>query len=177
VSLDPPAPDQHHACLARQQATATAQADGKTTEMTCTEVANDPFPPHADRRAPVVMYGQSRTPGPRPEPGLLTRPRRAPRRQLLPQLAIPGARIDPAVPDQPIRSLIAEDRSAAGVRDRPGPEPPVHGGYTRSRQVEERNGHERSPRELRNRRSGRQRRRQAPLQTGGSEFESPIRLP
>jgi hypothetical protein len=47
-------------------------------------------------------------------------------------------------------------------------DPPVHGGYTRSRQVEERNGHERSPRELRNRRSAHQRsRHQAPLQEAG----------
>jgi hypothetical protein len=28
-----------------------------------------------------------------------------------------------AVPGRPIRSLVAEDRSAAGVRDRTGPEP------------------------------------------------------
>jgi hypothetical protein len=157
VSLDPPAPDQHHACFARQEATATAHADGKTTEMTCTEVANDPYPPQPDRRAPVVMYGQSRTPGPRPDPGLLTRTRRP---------------TSPATAS-PARNTRGGDRScrarpADPVPDRGGPEPPVHGGYTRSRQVEKRNGHERSPRELRNRRSGRQRRRhQAPLQTGG----------
>lgn len=44
-----------------------------------------------------------------------------PRRQLLPQLAIPGARIDPAVPDQPIRSLTAETeapQASATSRDR-----------------------------------------------------------
>jgi hypothetical protein len=54
----------------------------------------------------------------------------------------------------------APEASATG-RDR---SPPVHGGYTRSRQVGECNGHERSPRELRNRRSDSQRsRHQAPL--------------
>src|SRR4051794_23486368 len=31
------------------------------------------------------------------------------------------------------RSLVAEDRSAAGVRDQTRPEPAVHAGYTRSR--------------------------------------------
>jgi hypothetical protein len=31
-----------------------------------------------------------------------------------------------AVPGRPIRSLVAEDRSAAGVRDRTGPEPDAH---------------------------------------------------
>src|SRR5215211_5040030 len=30
-----------------------------------------------------------------------------------------------AVPGRPSRSLVAEDRSAAGVRDRTGPEPPM----------------------------------------------------
>jgi hypothetical protein len=30
-----------------------------------------------------------------------------------------------AVPGWPIRSLVAEDRSAGGVRDRAGPEPPT----------------------------------------------------
>jgi hypothetical protein len=30
-----------------------------------------------------------------------------------------------AVPGRPIRSLVAEDRSAGGVRDRTGPEPPM----------------------------------------------------
>jgi hypothetical protein len=44
--------------------------------------------------------------------------------------------------------------ASATRRDR---SPPVHGGYTRSRRVTERNGHERSPRELRNRSSARQR--------------------
>ena len=59
----------------------------------------------------------------------------------------------------------------AGVRDR---SPPVHGGYTRSRQVEDCNGHQRSPRELRNRRSDRQRsRHQAPLQATGQSSSLP----
>jgi hypothetical protein len=31
-----------------------------------------------------------------------------------------------AVPGRPIRSLVAEDRSAEGVRDRTGPEPSAH---------------------------------------------------
>jgi len=31
--------------------------------------------------------------------------------------------IDLAVPGRPIRSLVAEDRSAEGVRDRTGPDP------------------------------------------------------
>jgi hypothetical protein len=48
------------------------------------------------------------------------------------------------------RSLVAEDRSAGGVRTGRDQSPPVHGGYTQSRQVEDCNGHERSPRELRN---------------------------
>jgi hypothetical protein len=90
------------------------------------------------------MYGQSRTPGPRPEPGLLTRTRRA---------------TSPATAS-PARNTRGEDRScrarpADPVPDRGGPErrrrprpagtgAAVHGGYTRSRQVEERNGHERS---------------------------------
>jgi hypothetical protein len=56
--------------------------------------------------------------------------------------------------------------------------PPVHGGYTRSRQVEERNGRERSPRELRNRRSARQRsRHQVCLQEAGQSSSLPTRLP
>jgi hypothetical protein len=33
--------------------------------------------------------------------------------------------IDLAVPGRPIRSLVAEDRSARGVRDQTGPEPPM----------------------------------------------------
>ena len=36
------------------------------------------------------------------------------------------ARIDLAVPGRPIRSLVAEDRGAGGVRDRTGPEPGAH---------------------------------------------------
>jgi hypothetical protein len=36
------------------------------------------------------------------------------------------ARIGLAVPGRPIRSLVAEDRSAAGVRDRTEPEPHAH---------------------------------------------------
>jgi hypothetical protein len=35
------------------------------------------------------------------------------------------ARIGLAVPGRPIRSLVAEDRSAGGVRDRTGPEGPM----------------------------------------------------
>jgi hypothetical protein len=63
------------------------------------------------------------------------------------------------------RSLVAEDRSAGGVRDRTGTGiPPVHARYTRGRQAEECNGHERSPRVRSNRRSARQRsRHQAPF--------------
>jgi hypothetical protein len=36
------------------------------------------------------------------------------------------AHIGLAVPGRPIRSLVAEDRSAAGVRDRTEPEPDAH---------------------------------------------------
>jgi hypothetical protein len=54
------------------------------------------------------------------------------------------------------RSLVAEDRSAGGVRDRADRSLPLHGGYTRSRQVEECNGHERSRAVAMNRRSSRQ---------------------
>ena len=45
-----------------------------------------------------------------------------------PYMACKGspARIDPAVPGRPIRSLVAEDRSAEGVRDRTEPEPDAH---------------------------------------------------
>jgi hypothetical protein len=58
----------------------------------------------------------------------------------------------------------APEASATG-RDR---SPPVHGGYTRSRQVGDCNGHQRSSRELRNRRSNRERsRHQAALQEAG----------
>jgi hypothetical protein len=42
----------------------------------------------------------------------------------------PAVRLDAwiglAVPGRPIRSLVAEDRSAAGVRDRTEPEPDAH---------------------------------------------------
>jgi hypothetical protein len=61
-----------------------------------------------------------------------------------------------AVPGRPIgpwsRRTGAPEASATG-RDR---SPPVHGGYTRSRQVGGCNGHQRSPREQRYRRSDRQ---------------------
>jgi hypothetical protein len=78
------------------------------------------------------------------------------------------------VPGRPIgpwsRRTGAPQASATG-RDR---SPPVHGGYTRSRQVEDCNGHQRSPRELRNRRSDRQRsRHQAPLQATGQSSSLP----
>ena len=54
------------------------------------------------------------------------------------------------------RSLVAEDRSTEGLRDQTGPEPPVHGACTRSRQVGESNGNERSPKVARSRMSTRQ---------------------
>jgi hypothetical protein len=60
--------------------------------------------------------------------------------------------------------LVVEDRSAGGVRDRTDRSPPVHGGYTPSRKVEDCNGHERSPLESRNCRcAGQHTRHQAPL--------------
>jgi hypothetical protein len=62
-----------------------------------------------------------------------------------------------AVPGRPIgpwSRRTGAPKASATRRDR---SPPVHGGYTRSWQVGECNGHERSPRELRNRRPDRQR--------------------
>jgi hypothetical protein len=57
-------------------------------------------------------------------------------------------RINLAVPGRPIRSLVAEDRSAGGVRDQTGretrPEPGlVHVWSTRHRNRAVRNGHQR----------------------------------
>src|SRR5215217_6324325 len=54
--------------------------------------------------------------------------------------------IDLAVPGRPIRSLVAEDQSAGGVRERTGPDPrsalgPSRTGTTRARAVT--NGHQR----------------------------------
>jgi hypothetical protein len=72
------------------------------------------------------------------------------------------------------RYLVAEDRSAAGGRDQTGRKPPVHGGYTRSRQAAECNGHERSQAVARSRRSSRQHSDDlVVLQKAGREFESP----
>jgi hypothetical protein len=69
------------------------------------------------------------------------------------------------------RGRATNPQASATGRDR---SPPVHGGYTRSRQVEDCNGHQRSPRELRNRRSDRQRsRHQAPLQATGQSSSLP----
>jgi hypothetical protein len=66
-------------------------------------------------------------------------------------------------------------KASATRRDR---SPPVHAGYTRSRQVEECNGHERSPKESRNRRSDRQRsHHQAALQAAGESSSLPPQLP
>jgi hypothetical protein len=60
------------------------------------------------------------------------------------------------------------------VQEPAGRSPPVHSGYTRSRQVAECNGHERSPRGLRNRRLDCQHRRhQAPLQEAGQSSSLP----
>jgi hypothetical protein len=72
-----------------------------------------------NHRSVSVIHGQQRaviTPA-----ELYDQPSAGGRREL-PQLAVPGARIDLAVPDRPIRSPAAEDRSAEGVRDRTGPD-------------------------------------------------------
>jgi hypothetical protein len=80
----------------------------------------------------------------------------------------------PSVPGRPIgpwsRRTGAPEASATG-RDR---SPRVHAGYTRSRQVGDCNGHERSPRVARNRSSDRQRsRHQAPRQEAGRSSSLP----
>ena len=58
------------------------------------------------------------------------------------------ARIGLAVPGRPIGPVRSRTLWRSGP-PRPGTDRPVHGGYRRSRQVEECNGHERSPKELR----------------------------
>ncbi len=71
----------------------------------------------------------------------------------------------------PASALPCPPGASATGRDR---SPPVHGGYRRCRQVAECNGHQRSRRELRNRRSGRERsRHQAPLQAAGRSSSLP----
>jgi hypothetical protein len=89
------------------------------------------------------------------------------------------ARIGLAVPGRPIgpwSRRTGAPKASATRRDR---SPPVHGEYTRSRQVEDCNGHQQSPRELRNRRSHRQHSRlQAPLQEAvQSSSLPPTQLP
>jgi hypothetical protein len=71
-------------------------------------------------RFATVAHGQHRSPG-----GASGQRRRqmAGTRGLLPKLAVLHGRIGLAVPGGPIRCLVAEDRSTAGVRDRTGPEP------------------------------------------------------
>ena len=82
-------------------------------------------------------------------------------------LAVPGRPIGPWSP-----RTGAPEASATG-RDRCQP---VHGGYTRCWHVEECNGYQRSPRELRNRRSDHQRsRHQAALHEAGQGSSLPTR--
>jgi hypothetical protein len=110
-------------------------------------------------RTRTVPSGQPRTTPQRPPPApFAPSPASAPARSGFASRWSGWSRLASALPctGRPIdpwsRRTGAPEASATGW-DR---SPPVHGGYTRSRQVGDCNGHERSPRELRNRRSDRQ---------------------
>jgi hypothetical protein len=113
-----------------------------------------PLPCHSQQSRPVPS-GRSRdktttaaTCGHHHIPSQRTCPIRLGSRRSLPRRVI-----DLAVPGRPIRSLVAEDRSAAGVRDRTGPEPSVRAGSVAHRDHRGTDGPQRSPAAKRNRRS------------------------